>query len=259
MLARPKAAFHNDHACYNGGVESIERKDAGAVGALEDDLRRAMFEFIRARREPVSRDEVATELGISRTLAAFHLDKLAERGLLGFEFARSPDQASRGVGRPAKRYRPTDAEIEVSIPARRYQLAADILARAMKAESPKRSARRVAVGLARERGREMGDVVRRELGLRPPGPERSLSVTGEVLRRNGYEPYSPDRGRLELSNCPFDGIVGESPDLMCGLNEALVEGVVEGIGGRGVRAVLDPAPGRCCVRLELERSAASPA
>lgn len=223
-----------------------------AIAALDEPLRRQIYQYVRSRREGVTRDEVAAQVGISRNLAAFHLDKLADRGLLTFDFARPHSRGGPGAGRPAKRYRAADAEFEVSVPARRYQLAADLLAQAVKAETAERPAALVAADLARERGQEMGRAKRRALRLRPPGPDRSLSVTAEVLRENGYEPYTAAPGRTELANCPFDGVVDQSPDLMCGLNRALVEGVIEGIGGRGVRAVLDPDPSRCCVRLELD-------
>jgi hypothetical protein len=31
------------------------------------------------------------------------------------------------------------------------------------------------------------------------------------------------------------------------MNLALIGGLVDGLGAAGMRAVLDPAPGRCCV------------
>jgi len=57
-----------------------------AVAALEDDLRRGMYEFIRTARHPITREQAAEAVGISRKLAAFHLDKLAAAGLLRSDF-----------------------------------------------------------------------------------------------------------------------------------------------------------------------------
>ena len=60
-------------------VESV-RADPGtlsAIAVLADDLRRRMYEFIRRADGPVTRDEAAAAVGISRKLAAFHLDKRA--------------------------------------------------------------------------------------------------------------------------------------------------------------------------------------
>ncbi|MFD0823324.1 helix-turn-helix domain-containing protein, partial [Micromonospora zhanjiangensis] len=59
-----------------------------AIGALREPVRRAVYEYVVGRAEPVSRNEVAEALGLGRTLAAFHLDKLAGAGLL--EAANAP-------------------------------------------------------------------------------------------------------------------------------------------------------------------------
>jgi predicted transcriptional regulator len=57
-----------------------------AVAALEDDLRHGMYEFIRTARHPVTREQAAEAVGISRKLAAFHLDKLVAAGLLRSDY-----------------------------------------------------------------------------------------------------------------------------------------------------------------------------
>jgi len=35
--------------------------------------------------------------------------------------------------------------------------------------------------------------------------------------------------------------------VICGMNLALLTGLLQGLGARDLAAVLDPAPGRCCV------------
>ena len=52
-----------------------------AVAALEEPTRRRLYEYVVGRPEPVSRDDAANALGLPRTTAAFHLDKLTEEGL----------------------------------------------------------------------------------------------------------------------------------------------------------------------------------
>ena len=88
---------------------------------------------MRRASGPLTRAEVADEVGISVRLAAFHLEKLVAEGFLETTYARLEPAV---VGHPAKRYRPTDLELEVSIPPRRYDLAAEILAEAMDDGSP---------------------------------------------------------------------------------------------------------------------------
>ena len=58
------------------------RCPAYRVGALDDDLRRRMYAYCRRAGHSVTRDEAAAHVGISRKLAAFHLDKLVDAGLL---------------------------------------------------------------------------------------------------------------------------------------------------------------------------------
>ena len=56
------------------------------VAALADPTRRDLYLHVSAQAEPVSRDEAADALGIARHTAKFHLDKLAEEGLLDIDF-----------------------------------------------------------------------------------------------------------------------------------------------------------------------------
>src|SRR4051812_15775669 len=100
-----------------------------AIGLLQEPVRRAVYEYAAGRTEPVGRDEVATALGIGRTLAAFHLDKLAGAGLLEVSFGRRA--GGPGAGRPPKLYRRAATEVTVSIPPRDYRALAEILAEAI--------------------------------------------------------------------------------------------------------------------------------
>jgi hypothetical protein len=61
-------------------------------------------------------DEAAAEMGISRELAAFHLDRLVSGGLLVPEYRRLNDRTGPGAGRPAKLYRRSAADIALSLP-----------------------------------------------------------------------------------------------------------------------------------------------
>jgi predicted ArsR family transcriptional regulator len=54
---------------------------------------------------------------------------------------------------------------------------------------------------------------------------------------------------VRLSNCPFDSVASSHPELVCGTNLSLIEGVIKGLGVNRVTARLDPQPGRCCVAL----------
>ncbi|HEX2056992.1 MAG TPA: transcriptional regulator [Actinomycetota bacterium] len=224
------------------------RKGAGAVAALEDDLRRRMYLYIRGRGAPVSRDEAAGHVGISRKLAAFHLDKLVERGLLRAHYARLPGRSGAGAGRSSKLYEPSDIELDVSIPERRYDVVGEILVEALASESGG-SPREAARSIAFDKGRAIGEDVKARLRLRPPGSARALTVAEETLSEYGFEPYQDETGVVSLRNCPFHTLAQRAPELVCGLNREFVDGLLRGLGNETVEAALEPTPGRCCVKL----------
>src|SRR5258705_9793168 len=105
--------------------------DLDALAALVDPVRRRAYDTVVAATGPVGRDEVAEALGVGRTLAAFHLDKLVDAGLLDVSFARRSGRSGPGAGRTAKLYRRTSTEHTVSLPARAYRSAAELLAEAV--------------------------------------------------------------------------------------------------------------------------------
>jgi predicted ArsR family transcriptional regulator len=224
------------------------RKGAGAVAALEDDLRRRMYLFIRGRGAPVSRDEAADHVGISRKLAAFHLDKLVERGLLAAHYARLPGRTGAGAGRSSKLYEPSDLEVNVSIPERRYDIVGEIMIEALDQESGE-SPRQVAKKIAFDKGRGVGEDVKARLRLRPPGSERALAIAEETLTDYGFEPYRDETGSISLRNCPFHTLARQAPELVCGLNREFIDGLLRGLGNDTVEAALEPTPGQCCVKL----------
>jgi predicted ArsR family transcriptional regulator len=219
------------------------------VAALDEPLRRRIFELVRRSRRALTRADIAGELGISRKLAAFHLDKLLARGLLKTHFARPPGRSGPGAGRSAKFYEPADVEIEITIPERRYDMAGALLAEAVRTEAPGERARDAALRVSRERGHALGEQVRGERKLRSLGPERTLAVAKEVLEEQGYEPYTDERRIVALRNCPFHALAQQSRDLMCGMNQAYIDGVLRGLGNDSVEAVLECKPGDCCVTL----------
>jgi predicted ArsR family transcriptional regulator len=216
--------------------------DIDAVAALKDPVRRALFRYVDRASRDVGRDEAAEAAGVPRALAAFHLDKLVEEGLLDTTFRRLNGRAGPGAGRPSKLYRRSQRELSVTLPPREYELAARLLARAMDSGGDPRA---VLPGVAREAGRSIG-----ERAAADGRGSRVARVLAE-LAAHGFEPYR-DGDRIYLRNCPFHGLVGDHTELVCGMNLALMEGLVDAAAATRLRARLDPAADRCCVVLGPE-------
>jgi predicted ArsR family transcriptional regulator len=210
--------------------------DLDALAALGDRTRRRLYEFVVESAPPVGRDEAAEAAQIDRSLAAYHLDKLVECGLLEASYGRRSGRAGPGAGRPAKLYRRTRREFALRAPARDYELLAELLVRAVERSNPE--VQTALEQVARELGYGLGDAARGS-----GGDEQG------ALRACGYEPVENELGRLRLRNCPFDAVASRYPAIVCGLNLALIEGLLAGLGGDPTSAVLAPEDGACCVAI----------
>src|SRR4051812_32720569 len=124
-----------------------------AIAALDEPARRRLYEFVVGQPAPVSRDEAATAVGTPRATVAFHLDKLVAEGLLEVVHERRTGRSGPGAGRPSKLYRRSPDHITVSLPERRYELAARLLADAL--QEAEASGQSAAAALAR-RAHELG-------------------------------------------------------------------------------------------------------
>lgn len=235
--------------CTVKPTSDLERRIAG-VAALDQPLRRDLYRLLAASEGWTSRDEAAAALGVPRSVAAFHLDKLADAGVVEVRFERTSGRRGPGAGRPSKLYRPSQDEVTASIPERHYDLAGSLLASAVatsvRTGAPVADCLRAA---ARAAGRQIGEEARGAVPPSEPG-DGQLGAVVDALARHGYEPEVGRRDEVALANCPFHRLAEEHRDLVCGMNLDLLDGVLEGIGPTsGLTARLDPAPGRCCVRI----------
>jgi predicted ArsR family transcriptional regulator len=214
------------------------------VCGLDDPVRRRLYDYVSAAGQPVGRDEAAAAAGIGRPLAAYHLDRLVNLGLLTADYKRAPGRTGPGAGRPAKRYARSVSEFAVTVPPREYELAARLLAEAVESDASG-SARDALSRAARALGTQIGRSASERTGRSGSGPE----IMRAALDEHGFEPFSGEDGTVRLRNCPFHALAAQHTEVVCGMNLALLEGVTAGIGVRDLRPVLDPGPGRCCVAI----------
>jgi predicted ArsR family transcriptional regulator len=236
-------------------MDGKDASDAGiaVLGSLDDPVRHRLYRFVAARGQPVGRDEAATAAGIGRPLAAYHLDKLVDMGLLTASYQRPAGRGGPGAGRPAKVYARSGAEFAVSVPPRDYELAARLLAAAV--ESDETGTCQAALeGAARRLGASAGQHRAAARAGGDGGPEPVMTA----LAGHGFEPFRDPGGTIRLRNCPFRQLAADYPRVVCAMTLALVEGVVEGVvsgvlerdPGLALRAVLAPRPGCCCVAID---------
>jgi predicted ArsR family transcriptional regulator len=219
------------------------------VAALADPIRRELYLYVSAQPTPISRDQASDALDIARHSAKFHLDKLAEEGLLDISFKRLSERRGPGAGRPTKLYARSSRQLSVILPERRYDLAGHLLASAIDSVAAQDTTVAHALDdVAAGWGRSVADRARSAAGPRP-SRERLLACTCQALTDYGYEAQCSG-GSIVLRNCPFDALAREHTELVCGMNLAIMTAVTKQLRETALAARLEPAPDRCCVVLE---------
>jgi predicted ArsR family transcriptional regulator len=210
-------------------------EEVAALGLLAEPARRRLYDWVTAQDRPVGREEAANALGITRALATFHLDRLADAGLLDSGYRRLSGRVGPGAGRPARVYWRAERAFQVSLPARRYERLAHLFASALERFDHEPAP---LLEAAYELGERLGAA---EASGQPAARLLAALVAG------GYEPVIDDAGVVRLRNCPFDALADAHRPLVCGTNLALARGLVDGSGASAVTPALDFQPGRCCV------------
>ncbi len=215
-------------------------EDVETLGALVEPQRRRVYEHVAALGTPASLTEIADALTMGRTLAAFHLGKLVEAG---FVEASAPEAGRRG--RPSQRYQASRREVAVSVPARHYELVAEVL---LLAADEQRNAEPLALTATRVARRHGASVAAAHRSARLPRTAKAKqAAVSSLLDALGYAPR-PDGDQLLLRNCPFDRLRDTNCELVCTINHALAEGYLTGLGvDDSMTATLRPCADNCCV------------
>ena len=220
-----------------------------AMAALREPNRRRLYQYVERQPRAVSRDEAAEVVGISRALAAFHLDKLVGLGLLKAEYRRLSTRSGPGAGRTSKLYRRSRHQFTMSLPHRNHELLARLLAESSD------SAARIApdTAPAREYGRSLGRRASKRIRGHPD-PAQLLACVQAVLESLGFEPYRASPAEVRLRNCPFDPLSRLYTPLVCGVGQAVIAGIIQGVGADLLRVGRDEHPDRCCGLVALPSS-----
>ena len=218
----------------------MDAADVMAVALLAEPTRQRLYLYVRERGEPVGREEAARHAGIKPRLAAFHLDRMAEAGLLDVGYRRLSGRVGPGAGRPAKVYSVSLRSFSVEVPQTRYGLAASMMATALSAGDGK-SLQDVATAV----GESLGGEIRQR--ARTKGAR--LEAVRHKLSQLGYEPRVQESGEWTMRNCIFAELSSSHRELVCPMNAAFVTGLVVGAHVQSLRVERRTAPPGCCIRL----------
>ena len=211
------------------------------LAALREPTRLRLYRLVERAPAPVSRDDAAAAAGISRRLAAFHLDRLVRLGLLSAEYRRLSGRTGPGAGRPSKLYRRSRHDFQLSVPYRDHEL----LARALAETYGGKSTEIAAVPAAREAGRSLGARGRRRVRAHS-AVGGLLDCVQTILESLGFDPYRPSPSEIHLRNCPFAPLSRLHTPLVCGVAMSLVSGIAEGVADDALEVGRDDKPDRCC-------------
>lgn len=208
--------------------------------ALADPVRRRLYFYVSEQASPVTRDQAASALGLGRGIAGYHLNELAEAGLIRAHFERLTARRGPGAGRPSKLYGRSKREFQLSLPERRYELAATLMAE---------STERLEGG-----GQDVLQKAAFDSGVRE-GQEKAASKDSakgptdrvmSALESYGFEPTTVG-DVIRLRNCPFGALAERFRQVICGMNLSFLRGLLAGLGASALEPVSEPLPETCCV------------
>lgn len=224
--------------------------------------RALVLEQVRQHPDGVDTATLAGRTGLHPNTVRFHLDVLAEAGLVTVRSA-----AGGRPGRPRLRFRPArlapppegpatkSRQLGTSVPPDEagpdgYALLADILLQHLAARSDPGDAAEAA-------GRQWLDAGQAAGGpIRIASDAEVVAAVTQLLAEIGFAPETlrdRDGWRILLHRCPFHDAAAEHPEIVCRLHLGLLQGAIDRLGRPADAVRLQPflAPGLCAVFLPL--------
>jgi len=180
--------------------------------------RTRVFELLRCSRTALSAHSVANEAGLHANTARFHLDRLADDGLV----KRTTSKNGTGRGRPTVLY-----SVAASATADRdseYKLLAEILAGSLAVHSTD------AAGDASAAGAAWGAYL-----AEPAAPYRRISQAEatrqlvDMLEGQGFAPEEVTADgdeQINIRRCPFAAVQEHHGEVVCSVHLGLMQGLL---------------------------------
>jgi predicted ArsR family transcriptional regulator len=196
------------------------------TSAFGDPTRRDIYLFAHETTAGITASETAAEFDLHPNVARHHLDKLAGGGYLDVSKSQGAS-----AGRPSKRYRVTDPEMDLGVPVRHHDVLVSLLGKALSLMGPT-----AAENLAEEVGREYGRTMAESLSSEQDAQlsvRSAMHAIADALTAHGFAAHAEKHGgelRIVSEHCPFGGAAIEYP-VICAVDRGMVRGMLESLYG----------------------------
>ena len=215
--------------------------------AFGNPVRRDVFMLLRTHSTPMVATDVAKRLGLQRTAARAHLERLVDLGLVS-----SSTQPTASGGLPTKSYAAVEARLEVTVPPRRYEALAGSLLELLGAAGVEAPAEHAAAV-----GRAFGERTAEEIvgvGIQRP-VLLSLPALVKWMNESGYAatvtPLRKTRAVIEIGNCVYRELAWRQPDVVCAFDRGTLRGML-GVADSAHRQTNALCVGDSCCRHEFD-------
>jgi predicted ArsR family transcriptional regulator len=180
------------------------------ISALQDPTRRRILLDLYVHQAEWTAAEVAEAVGVHRTVAHGHLERLVALGYLVSSQRRGTS------GKPAKLYRLAGRQIDLSYPVRRFARLSSLLARGLQ-DAPE------GVRIAREAAQRYGASLVNQ-------PSDSAEAVLDQLSALGAEYELVRDDEVLAKNCIFRQACEVAEDVVCDLHAGILEGAFRTAG-----------------------------
>jgi predicted ArsR family transcriptional regulator len=229
----------------------LERDPQRVSAVLADPTRYQIYQHVLATPAPVAVAAVAQAFGLHPNVARMHLGKLVDIGLL----VAHTEKTGKG-GRPSFLYGPSGNAVSLTVPARDFQLLANLLVQslALTGEGGREAIAQIGNTFGRRLGREALEAAIGQDPSRDMTYAELLRACAAALERLGVAVHvisgSDSHASLVLRTCGFREVAAAYPEHVCFLCKAMVEGVAQACleaEPTVVRAASMPSGDRECV------------
>lgn len=219
------------------GPQYFSSAVSAATSMFGDQTRRRIYLLARSTQDGITAAQAAERCGVHPNVARHHLDKLNSGGYLAVEL----EAGSGRTGRPSKRYKSNGRPIDLEFPARRHDLMAMLLGRALEL-LPHHVASAMAEEVGEHYGRELAEQMNPGDGHR--SMQSALHAVADALTAHGFAARTQDHAdgpSIVSGNCPFGDLSTQHP-VICAVDRGIVRSMLLTLHGEGEPSLLGTRP-----------------